>query len=148
MYESYLMIVKWVIDRKIMSGDTHDISTIYSSPSTTFHCTYLYYSTMMPTIISEYLWVSPSTTLTFPLPFLFFFSLFFYLPFQHLHQTDSKMDFNYDLLLYVYFYLHFYLHFLCYRVSPFISGVLVFIFTYSHRLPPSRFSSFSLRILC
>ena len=64
-----------------VSGDTQfsDISTIYSSfPSTTFHFTSLYYSSMTSTIISEHLWASLGTRLSSPLPFvipLFFLSL-------------------------------------------------------------------------
>ena len=101
--------------------------SIPPSPPATFCFTSPYYSPKMSTIISKHLQTSPNTALT-PLYLLLFFPSLF----QYLCQTDYKMDFTYNPC--VYFYLHlclflssFLSSFLCYHVSPFISGVLVFL---------------------
>ena len=75
-----------------------NFSIIYFSfPSITFHCTSLYYSSMMSTIISKHLQAFLSTALTFPLLYSIFLS--YVLSFAFLSSLSDRL---YDGLYFTY----------------------------------------------
>ena len=130
-------------------GDGCQGTLIFSFHSATFHFTSPDHSSKMSTIISEHLWASPSTTLSSHYPLLFFplsfpllaflisplmdFNGLLWTPYQQplcLFSSSFLFPFSYVTMFHLYFW------------------GLNFSFTYSHRLPPSRSLSFSLRISC
>ena len=96
---------------------------VYSSFSATFGFTFLYYPSMMLTIISEYLHTSPSTVLSFPLPFHFSF-LYSFFCFSDISVRWTLMDFEMDFTNNpcVYFYPH-----LCLFLFLFLSSFLMLL---------------------
>ena len=114
-----------------------DISVVYSFfPSVTFHCTYLYYSSMTSTIISKH-------CIDFPFAFFYFFIHFSDISIRqtllHLPVTPISIF----IFIYVYFYIFIFISYV--TVSHLLYPGSQFSF---HRSPSSRSSSFSLGISC
>ena len=122
-----------------------NISAVYSSfPSATFCFIPLYYPSMMSTIISKYFHTSLSTALSSLYLFIilsFAFLLFLLDGLQWTLRWTLPMT-PVSIFIFIFIFISDVI------MAQLLSPGSYFPSTYSHRLPPSRSLSFSLRISC